>query len=145
MKDPYQILGISPSATDEEVKEAYRTLARKYHPDNYSADNPLADLATEKMQEVNEAYEAIKNERIWIFYVGARGDASQNDPPRCMIANGMHYNFSVGLATLRRDGFAGMVADGRGELVTRERSPPFHVSALFVESVRTKARQSAAE
>lgn len=64
MKDPYQILGIAPTATDEEVKEAYRTLARKYHPDNYSSDNPLADLATEKMQEINEAYDAIKNERI---------------------------------------------------------------------------------
>ena len=64
MKDPYQVLGIPPTATDEEVKEAYRKLARKYHPDNYNADNPLADLATEKMQEVNEAYDAIKNERI---------------------------------------------------------------------------------
>lgn len=64
MKDPYQVLGISPSASDEEVKEAYRALARKYHPDNYSSDNPLADLATEKMQEINEAYDAIKNERI---------------------------------------------------------------------------------
>ena len=64
MKDPYQVLGIPPTATDEEVKEAYRKLARKYHPDNYTADNPLADLATEKMQEVNEAYDAIKNERI---------------------------------------------------------------------------------
>ncbi|MBP5610244.1 MAG: DnaJ domain-containing protein, partial [Clostridia bacterium] len=64
MKDPYQILGISPSATDEEVKEAYRNLARKYHPDNYTADNPLADLATEKIQEINEAYDTIKNQRI---------------------------------------------------------------------------------
>ena len=64
MKDPYQVLGIPPTASDEEVKEAYRRLARKYHPDNYSADNPLADLATEKMKEINEAYDAIKNERI---------------------------------------------------------------------------------
>jgi len=64
MKDPYQTLGITSAATDEEVKEAYRRLARKYHPDNYSADNPLADLAKEKMQEINEAYDAIKNERI---------------------------------------------------------------------------------
>ena len=64
MKDPYQVLGIPPSSTDEEVKEAYRNLARKYHPDNYSADNPLADLATEKMKEINEAYDAIKEERI---------------------------------------------------------------------------------
>ena len=59
MKDPYQILGVSRDASDEEIKNAYRQLARKYHPDNYSADNPLADLATEKMKEINEAYDAI--------------------------------------------------------------------------------------
>ena len=54
MNDPYQILNIPPTATDEEVKRAYRDLARKYHPDNYH-DNPLADLAQEKMKEINEA------------------------------------------------------------------------------------------
>ena len=57
-KDPYEILGVSPSATDEEVKTAYRAQARKYHPDNY-ADNPLSELAQEKMQEINEAYDTI--------------------------------------------------------------------------------------
>ena len=57
-KDPYEILGVKPTATDEEVKAAYRAQARKYHPDNY-ADNPLSDLAQEKMQEINEAYDAI--------------------------------------------------------------------------------------
>ena len=62
---------------------------------------------------------AIKDERLWFYYVGARGDATQNDPPRCTIANGMHYNFCVGLATLRRDGFVGLVADGRGEVTTK--------------------------
>jgi len=55
MNDPYKILGVSPNATDEEVKKAYRELARKYHPDNYH-DNPLSDLAQEKMKEINEAY-----------------------------------------------------------------------------------------
>lgn len=59
MTDPYKVLGISPDATDIEVKNAYRALARKYHPDNYDASNPLADLATEKMKEINEAYDAI--------------------------------------------------------------------------------------
>ncbi|MBQ2876653.1 MAG: J domain-containing protein [Clostridia bacterium] len=59
MKDPYSILGISPSATDDEVKDAYRTLARKYHPDNYADDNPLKELANEKMQEINSAYDEI--------------------------------------------------------------------------------------
>lgn len=62
MNDPYSVLGITPEATDEEVKQAYRALARKYHPDNYQ-DNPLADLAEEKMKEINEAYEAITKMR----------------------------------------------------------------------------------
>lgn len=62
MKDPYQILGINKNATDEQVKDAYRELARKYHPDNY-ADNPLSDLASEKMQEINEAYDEIMSQR----------------------------------------------------------------------------------
>ena len=58
MNDPYSTLGISQNATDAEVKKAYRELARKYHPDNYH-DNPLADLAQEKMKEINEAYTSI--------------------------------------------------------------------------------------
>ena len=62
MNDPYQILNIPPTATDEEVKRAYRNLARKYHPDNYH-DNPLADLAQEKMKEINEAYDQIQKQR----------------------------------------------------------------------------------
>ena len=63
MKDPYSILGVSSSATDEEVKSAYRNLARKYHPDNYDDSNPLKDLANEKMQEINAAYDEILAER----------------------------------------------------------------------------------
>lgn len=62
MKDPYSILGVDKNATDDEIKNAYRELARKYHPDNY-ADNPLSDLAGEKMKEINEAYDAIMNRR----------------------------------------------------------------------------------
>ncbi len=63
MKDPYQILGISSSASDEEVKNAYRNLARKYHPDNFDDDNPLKELANEKMQEINAAYDEILSSR----------------------------------------------------------------------------------
>lgn len=62
MNDPYQTLGVSENASDEEVKKAYRELARKYHPDNYH-DNPLADLAQEKMKEINAAYEEINRRR----------------------------------------------------------------------------------
>ena len=58
MRDPYEVLGIKPGASDDEIKRAYRDLARKYHPDNYQ-NNPLADLAEEKMKEINEAYDAL--------------------------------------------------------------------------------------
>lgn len=62
MKDPYQVLGVTPQATDEEIKTAYRTLARKYHPDKYR-DSDLADLAEEKMKDINQAYDEIKKLR----------------------------------------------------------------------------------
>ena len=58
MKNPYEVLGVPESASDEEIKTAYRNLAKKYHPDNYN-DSPLADLAEEKMKEINEAYDRI--------------------------------------------------------------------------------------
>ena len=55
--DPYKVLGLEPGASDEEVKQAYRRLAKKYHPDL----NPGDAEAARKMQEVNEAYDRIKN------------------------------------------------------------------------------------
>ena len=57
IEDPYKILGVSPNASDEEIKRAYRALAKKYHPDR----NPGDAEAARKMQEVNAAYEQIKN------------------------------------------------------------------------------------
>ena len=55
--DPYKILGVSPNATDDEIKQAYRRLAKQYHPDR----NPGDAYAAKKMQEINAAYEQIKN------------------------------------------------------------------------------------
>lgn len=57
IRDPYQVLGVSPDASDEEIKRAYRQLAKKYHPDM----NPGDETAARKMNEVNAAYDQIKN------------------------------------------------------------------------------------
>ena len=66
----------------------------------------------------------IKDERLWFYYTAMRGDATEttpysNDPEIGWRRNGMHFNASIGVATLRRDGFVGLVADGRGEVTTK--------------------------
>ncbi len=62
MNNPYEVLGVPRTATNDEVKKAYRQLCKKYHPDSY-VNNPLADLAEEKFKEVQAAYEQIMKER----------------------------------------------------------------------------------
>ena len=63
--DPYKVLGVSRDASDEDIKRAYRQLAKKYHPDL----NPGDKVAAQKMQEVNAAYEQIKNPEIQMMTV----------------------------------------------------------------------------
>ncbi|MDL2258463.1 DnaJ domain-containing protein [Eubacteriales bacterium OttesenSCG-928-K08] len=56
--NPYKVLGVSDDATQEEIRAAYLSLVKKYHPDKYT-DNPLKELANEKIKEINEAYEIL--------------------------------------------------------------------------------------
>ncbi len=62
MYDPYKVLGIDRTATEEEVKKAYRGLSRRYHPDA-NVNNPNKDKAEEKFKEIQQAYQQIMNER----------------------------------------------------------------------------------
>lgn len=58
MKNPYEVLGVPENATDEQIKYAYKELAKKYSQNNYSS-GPLSDIAQKKMQELDEAYDTI--------------------------------------------------------------------------------------
>ena len=77
--DPYKVLGVNPSATDAEIKTAYRSLAKKYHPDRYKGHD-LEDLAGETLNAINEAYDTIQKQRQASSGAGASYGGTYADP-----------------------------------------------------------------
>lgn len=71
--NPYKVLGVSETASQEEIRAAYLELVKKYHPDRY-VDNPLKELASEKLKEINEAYETL-NKKTSSSSASSRGGA----------------------------------------------------------------------
>ena len=70
MRDPYSILGVPRSASEEEIKKAYKALSRKYHPDA-NINNPNQEQAEEKFKEIQAAYQQIMKERTGGYSYGA--------------------------------------------------------------------------
>ena len=62
MTDPYNILGVARGASEEEIKKAYKTLSRKYHPDA-NINNPNRNQAEERFKEIQAAYQQIMEEK----------------------------------------------------------------------------------
>ena len=112
-QDPYKVLGVSPDASDEEIKKAYRDLTKKYHPDL----NPNDPTAAEKMNDINAAYDQIKNGGAQQYYgLGGFGgyqqqqqqyERSEYTAARNYIRNGMYreaLNALNGVPVPERDG-----------------------------------------
>lgn len=80
-KDPYEVLGVTRSASKDEVRKAYRDLVKQYHPDRYKG-HPLESLAQEKMAEVNAAYESIQRRDQTDQQRGPYGQGTYRDANR---------------------------------------------------------------
>lgn len=94
-KNPYDVLKVSPNASDDEIKKAYREMSRKYHPDA-NVNNPLADLAEEKFKEIQEAYNIIMKEREQGGYTyGGPSGSSYNSSSYSYGGNGYGNQQSV--------------------------------------------------
>lgn len=98
MNDPYQVLGVSPSASDDEVKAAYRALAKKYHPDR----NNGSPEAEKKMMQINDAYAQIVEMRKnggqqsyggyqYGYGYGGSGQAQQHMPQYDEVRRQLQY------------------------------------------------------
>lgn len=74
MKNPYEVLGVSRDASDDEIKKAYRGLSRKYHPDA-NVNNPNKEQAEERFKEVQAAYEEIMNSDRNSYKTASSGNA----------------------------------------------------------------------
>lgn len=105
MMDPYQILGVSPGASDDEVKKAYRQLARKYHPDANSGDK----TAEQKMKDINAAYDLIINKKVGPQggYGYGQGGASQSYYGRSETGGGPQGGYGFGQGYDEEDPFDG--------------------------------------
>ncbi len=98
--DPYRVLGVSPTANDTEIKEAYKNLVKKYHPDRFQ-DEDMKELATEKMADINTAYDRITEDRrkgIGAYGAsGYRSDFRRQSAPRreqSRYSGGSQYGYA---------------------------------------------------
>lgn len=80
MTDPYQILGVSRNANDDEIKKAYRNLSRKYHPDA-NINNPDKDFAEAKFKEIQQAYQQIIRDKESGSNSSSYGSSYESEDP----------------------------------------------------------------
>ena len=108
MLDPYKVLGVSPNASEEEIKKAYKALSRKYHPDA-NINNPDKDKAEEKFKEIQEAYHIIMKGGASGYGSATRSGSGYGSP----FGNGGGYGYGGGQGS-GSGGYYRNFGDGRG-------------------------------
>lgn len=85
MRDPYEVLGVSRGATEEEIKKAYKSLSRKYHPDA-NINNPRKEEAEERFKEIQQAYQQVMKERTDGYSYQSRSYGGITDREHCVLS-----------------------------------------------------------
>ncbi|MCD8301047.1 MAG: J domain-containing protein [Clostridiales bacterium] len=130
MRDPYEVLGVSHGATDEEIKKAYRTLSRKYHPDsNVNSAHP--EIAEERFKEVQQAYNQIMKEKQQ-GYSGGYQNGSSGYGQSGYGGNGYGQSGygGSGYGGYSRDGYGGYGGQG----YSASESPEMRAAANYINS-----------
>lgn len=117
MPDPYSVLGVDRNASDDELKKAYRSLSRKYHPDA-NINNPHKDEAEAKFKEVQQAYQQIMDERERGYTSGGGGSSSGS-------GSGYGGSFYGGYGSF--DGYGGYGQSGESD--SRRETTDLHLKA----------------
>lgn len=121
--DPYKVLGLSPGASDDEIKKAYRNLAKKYHPDA----NPGDKSAEQKMKEVNAAYDMLINHR----YDPSGASQSSSNPYGGGYANGDPFGGFGGFGGF--DPFRGFYGDYSQQQSADDEPPRYRAAYNYIQ------------
>lgn len=137
MIDPYQVLGVTRSASDEEIKKAYRSLSRKYHPDA-NVNNPNKAQAEEKFKQVQQAYDQIMKEKQQGYSYG--GSTSNAGSSSYGGAGGTSYGDSQYGGFGCFGGFGGAYGDASGRYTgnryssAQDESPQMQAAANYIRN-----------
>lgn len=100
--NPYEVLGVKPGASQDEIKSAYRKLVKQYHPDQFR-DNPLQELAQQKLAEINEAYNMLCNGNSGNSNYSSNNYSNSNSSYSYSSANGYNDLAEARMCIQRRD------------------------------------------
>ena len=127
MRDPYQVLGVSRDASEDEIKKAYIKLSRKYHPDA-NINNPNIDQAEEKFKEIQQAYQQIMKERT-----GGSSQSSSSYGPGSS-RGGYGGNYSGGYSGGGFGGFDDFFGGGYRQNTQQESDTRLQAAANYIRN-----------